>query len=653
MLPGDGASTKYETNVNVCPDKDHVSTMMVKGGPTSSRVRVNTSEENRDVQPEDFDVVSHQSVLMEGMNQLRLKEHLLDVKLKAEGRYFKAHRVVLSACSDYFRAMFTDPMRERSQDEIQLSGVNAEGLELVLEYIYTSKLSLTLANIQTVLSTATHLQILQVIGACSAYLRRQLDMINCVDVITLAETYALPRLRRFAYNYISENFMNLTRQQMNRLTLEQVDHLLGGDYPVNASELSILKIILEWLENAQGTSGKRAVATLLSRIDFGQISREDLKGLVGKTQNENVLAMLRDQLMHCDKLIDFRDEQGLLNLRGMQLSIVKVGGFGPCGITNKIAYFSSVNTWLPLSTIPHIECSNFGCAVLQNTLYVIGGCFNQTDSLATLTEHVHPFGFAYNPRKDSWSRIAPMNRERCRFTLVPCGRDKLVAIGGSGNLDASLNGDDDDDFMGLEEFDPTVEVYECDTDRWRYLSPLPNGAGRSQHAATSISDSKVIVSGGISSDLVILDDCLTLNLNSNEWTATAKLLQPRADHVMIQINSHEILVVGGWSYDQDNQRLLIDTIDKFNHDLGTWEIETRIPTPRFHCGVALVKDKLHIVGGFHSDLTFDRATGFVEVYDLKTKAWTRGHKNYPEDTWEHACVALHIPSIRKDEIESE
>ena len=43
----------------------------------------------------------------------------------------------------------------------------------------------------------------------------------------------------------------------------------------------------------------------------------------------------------------------------------------------------------------------------------------------------------------------------------------------------------------------------------------------------------------------------------------------------------------------------------------------------------------------------------MEVYDLKTKAWTRGHKNYPEDTWEHACVALHIPSIRKDEIESE
>ena len=134
----------------------------------------------------------------------------------------QAHRVVLSSCSDYFRAMFTEPMRERHQDEIQLTGINAEGLELIIDYIYTSKLSLNLANIQTVLSTATHLQIVPVIGACSAYLKRQLDMINCVDVITLAENYALPRLRKFAYNHISQNFMNLTDKQLHRLTLEQV-----------------------------------------------------------------------------------------------------------------------------------------------------------------------------------------------------------------------------------------------------------------------------------------------------------------------------------------------------------------------------------------------------------------------------------------------
>lgn len=74
-----------------------------------------------------------------------------------------------------------------------------------------------------------------------------------------------------------------------------------------------------------------------------------------------------------------------------------------------------------------------------------------------------------------------MNRERCRFTLTPLSKDKLVAIGGSSNLDEN---EDDDDFMGLEEFDATVEVYDSVSDRWHFLAPLPNG-GRSQHAATS------------------------------------------------------------------------------------------------------------------------------------------------------------------------
>ena len=36
----------------------------------------------------------------------------------------------------------------------------------------------------------------------------------------------------------------------------------------------------------------------------------------------------------------------------------------------------------------------------------------------------------------------------------------------------------------------------------------------------------------------------------------------------------------------------------------------------------------------------------MEIYDLKLKIWSQGSQNYPEDTWEHACVALHIPSCR-------
>lgn len=101
--------------------------------------------------------------------------------------------------------------------------------------------------------------------------------------------------------------------------------------------------------------------------------------------------------------------------------------------------------------------------------------------------------------------------------------------------------------------DATVEIYHPDTDSWTHLPPLPRG-GRSQHAATSMGTDKIIVSGGISSDLEILNDCLVLDLKTNEWSHALNLLQPRADHVMIQLNSEEILVIGGWAYENGNQR---------------------------------------------------------------------------------------------------
>lgn len=53
-----------------------------------------------------FESSTHQSLLLTGLNELRAQGQLLDVTLIAggtEGRKYQAHRVVLSACSDYFR----------------------------------------------------------------------------------------------------------------------------------------------------------------------------------------------------------------------------------------------------------------------------------------------------------------------------------------------------------------------------------------------------------------------------------------------------------------------------------------------------------------------------------------------------------------------
>lgn len=70
---------------------------------------------------------SHQSILLDGLNSLWQNGELLDITLIIEGSVFRAHKAVLSACSDYFRAMFTDNMLEARQNEICLNGISAKG----------------------------------------------------------------------------------------------------------------------------------------------------------------------------------------------------------------------------------------------------------------------------------------------------------------------------------------------------------------------------------------------------------------------------------------------------------------------------------------------------------------------------------------------
>jgi hypothetical protein len=45
----------------------------------------------------------HGNQVLTGLQSLRKKRQLFDVTLVAEGQKFKAHRVVLASCCDYFR----------------------------------------------------------------------------------------------------------------------------------------------------------------------------------------------------------------------------------------------------------------------------------------------------------------------------------------------------------------------------------------------------------------------------------------------------------------------------------------------------------------------------------------------------------------------
>ncbi|XP_041859879.1 zinc finger and BTB domain-containing protein 17 [Melanotaenia boesemani] len=106
----------------------------------------------------------HSAEVLEQLNRQRKQGLLCDCTFVVDGVDFKAHKAVLAACSVYFRTLFLD-----QKDVVHLDISNAAGLGQVLDFMYTAKLSLSLQNIEDVLSVAHFLQMQEIINACSAY----------------------------------------------------------------------------------------------------------------------------------------------------------------------------------------------------------------------------------------------------------------------------------------------------------------------------------------------------------------------------------------------------------------------------------------------------------------------------------------------------
>jgi len=76
------------------------------------------------------------------------------------------------------------------------------------------------------------------------------------------------------------------------------------------------------------------------------------------------------------------------------------------------------------------------------------------------------------------------------------------------------------------------------------------------------------------------------------------------------VHKDNLYVCGGWCEDEaSGNRFLVGTIDMYDIEKDRWTVVSEIPTPRYHAGITIFENKIYIIGGFHSDATFDRTTG--------------------------------------------
>ncbi|XP_025200837.1 protein tramtrack, beta isoform-like isoform X1 [Melanaphis sacchari] len=99
------------------------------------------------------------------LDSLRTSEDLVDVTLSCDGQLFKAHKVVLSMCSSYFRNVFKDnPCRH---PVVILKDINQDDVQALLNFVYQGTVYISEKKLASFLRTAELLQIRGLAGAAS------------------------------------------------------------------------------------------------------------------------------------------------------------------------------------------------------------------------------------------------------------------------------------------------------------------------------------------------------------------------------------------------------------------------------------------------------------------------------------------------------
>nr|CDJ92661.1 BTB:POZ and BTB Kelch-associated and Kelch repeat type 1 domain containing protein [Haemonchus contortus] len=543
----------------------------------------------------EFESQTYNRSLATKLGALRDDGLLCDVTLVAKGFRINAHRVILAANSDYFRAMFTSEiMIESRQQEIEMVDIEGEALDALISFCYCGELRISNVNIPSTLHAACLLQLDEIKEACCEFLKKRLCPSNCLGVREFADNHSCRELVRCAEDYILENFQEIINsEEFHQLPIDRLTQLLSKDELVVPSEEQVFTAVLQWVE-FDLSSRKQLLPKLLECVRFPHCQPEFLINAVSK----NALVMADAT---CRNLVDRAKDDVILQLSALEHPKVQGRRTRACGAVDEVIYVVggsnevSVERLDPGGASPewqyvaplHQERSLSGVAVVDRFIYAVGGigegkCLNSIER--------------YDPATDQWiSDVAPCRA--CRHSLgVAALGDHLYALGGSNGIrhGRSLN---------------IVECYDVRRNEWTSVAPM--GSCRGWLCGSAL-DGCLYAVGGRNNGTV-LNTVERFDPRVGRWEEVCPMSTPRYVHGSAVLHG-ALYVVGGCNGNSDG----LSSAEKYDSRADKWTPVTDMNSRRGGLGLAAVNGKLYAIGGGGYDL--------VEVLDPRTNQWKEHSK---------------------------
>ena len=220
--------------------------------------------------------------VMKLMKSQRAEGCFCDVVLHIQGLQYWAHRSVLSANSSYFDTLLAATRFSPGPDQLVLPGLDHRALEVLLEYMYSGHLSVSLVTAGELLRLSSKFNMDDVKQCCGIHLAKNINLTNWAYIQSLAEEYAIIDLNASVVNFVHNNLGSVS-QSNEILTLpgSSLKSLLKEWDPDVSNDLECcrLKVVFRWV-NFQFIERKSEYAEMVSLLKSDMLTFDSTRNLL-------------------------------------------------------------------------------------------------------------------------------------------------------------------------------------------------------------------------------------------------------------------------------------------------------------------------------------------------------------------------------------
>ncbi|KAF4800583.1 kelch like family member 12 [Turdus rufiventris] len=553
--------------------------------------------------PKDIMTNSHAKSILNAMNALRKSNTLCDVTLRVEHKDFPAHRIVLAACSDYFCAMFTSELSEKDKPCVDIQGLTASTMEILLDFVYTETVHVTVENVQELLPAACLLQLKGVKQACCEFLESQLDPSNCLGIRDFAETHNCVDLMQAAEVFSQKHFPEVVQhEEFILLNQEEVEKLIKCDEIQVDSEEPVFEAVINWVKHSK-KEREASLPELLQYVRMPLLTPRYITDVIDtESRPQHIFVGIPMPVSKTCTSTQPVTGISLPESKGANEVLLVIGGFGsqqsPIDVVEK--YDPKTQEW---SFLPSITRKRRYVATvsLHDRIYVIGG-YDGRSRLSSVE------CLDYTSDEDGiWYSVAPMNVRRGLAGATTLG-DMIYVSGG---FDGSRR------HTSMERYDPNI-------DQWSMLGDMQTAR---EGAGLVVANGVIYCLGGYDG-LNILNSVERYDPHTGHWTNVTPMATKRSESNVREIPP---LALHGavCSYSPGHSQELGVTRESETPEEPVCAAcqQSRPGAALFKhqwsgvspgAGVALLNDHIYVVGGFDGTAHLSS----VEAYNIRTDSWT-------------------------------